>query len=91
MQVAQKQGMRGFGWEPGYMGPTRFHFDLYGQLSYCPGAWNSQKNRASPAGRPKVGPTHIWGKNFTIRDWISNGRIRQGKQYTWFPRALGYR
>lgn len=91
MQVCQQQGMRGFGWEPGYMGSTRYHFDLYGQLSYCPGAWSNSRNRASPAGRPKVGPTHIWGANFTIRDWISNGRIKRGKQYTWFPKALGYR
>ena len=97
MQVCQQQGMRGFGWDSGprgsdnhYMGPTRFHFDLYGQLAYAPGRWNSSENSAVPAGKPKVGPTHIWGENFTIRDWISNGRIKRGKPHTWFPKALGY-
>lgn len=98
LQVCVQQGVRGFGWDSGnggsrtYMGPTRFHFDLYGFLSYCPGRWNRSRNRANPAGRPKVGPVVCWGSNMRtaegLNKWLTRGRTKP-QRYDWFPRALG--
>lgn len=99
LQVCKQQGMRGFGWDYGtsgnrkYMGPTRFHFDLYGLLTYCPGGWSTSQNRANPAGRPKVGPVTCWGGNMRTADgynyWLRGGRVKS-QQYDWFPKALGF-
>ena len=101
MQVCAQNGMRGFGWDGGtsgsrkYMGPTRYHFDLYGNIVYCPGIWSRSRNSAKPAGRPKVGPIACWGGNMRTRadrhQWLEAGATRtRPQQYDWFPRALGF-
>jgi len=98
LQVCVQQGVKGFGWDSGsrgqsryYMGPCRFHVDLYGFLSYCPGPWSTSRGRANPSGRVSEGPIAVWGDNMrtapTACRWVRNGNIIS-QRYDWFPRAV---
>lgn len=102
LQVCVEQGVKGFGWDYGtsgsrhYMGPGRFHVDLFGVLGNCPGPWSTSRGRANPPGKVSEGPVVCWGDNMRYADvaggnrWVRGGRV-VAQRYDWFPKALGFR